>query len=168
MLGREERASEQARLISGGDGYFVCQITLNIPGFPKRLAWDEALVEQCAWKLVKNIGRKPLEEVKLINGAGAALLMLFDGGGGSAREAKAAGIFIEASTVYGRLADIDVIAAQGPLSRKDFSLEPRRCFICNGDSKECARERRHPCGELREKAQAMLGEFIADKGNRQF
>lgn len=164
MSGREERASEQSRLISGGTDYFVCQISLNIPGFPKRLDGDMALAEQCIRKLIKIICCEPLEEVKLINGAGAALLILFDGGYGAARRAKAAGIFIEENTAYGRIVDIDVITARGPLSRKHFSLGPRRCLICGGDSKECAREQRHSYEELRAKTRAMLGGFIIEGG----
>lgn len=159
MSGREERAAVQSRMLSGGDGLFVCQISLNVPGFPKRLDGDAFLLEKIAGDLMKKICCPPLDKVKLENGAGLALLMLFDGGRDKARGAKLAGISIEENGTGGRVADIDVITGDGPLTRADFGREPRRCVICGGLSKECARERRHTYEELRAKMRFFIDNF---------
>lgn len=159
MSGREERAATQSRLLAGGG--FVCQISLNVPGFPKRLDGDAVILEKFAADLVEKICCQPLGKVQLENGAGLALLMLFDGGSGKARDAKLAGIAIEESGAYGRIADIDVITEDGPLSRADLGYAPRRCVICGGLSKECARERRHTYEELRAKMSFLMDIFFA-------
>lgn len=156
MSGREERAAVQSRMLSGGAGHFVCQISLNVPGFPKRLDGDAKLLEKFAADLMKKICCPPLDTVKLENGAGLALLMLFDGGRGKARDAKLAGIAIEEGDASGRIADIDIITAEGPLPRDAFGYGPRRCVVCGGLSKECARERRHTYEELREKMSFLI------------
>jgi holo-ACP synthase CitX len=55
-----------------------------------------------------------------------------------------------------RVLDIDVITAAGPISRRDIGLEPRRCLLCAGDAKTCARERKHSPEELRERVRQLL------------
>lgn len=159
MSGREERAAGQSSMLSSGPNRFVCQISLNVPGFPKRLDGDEAFIEKLASDLVIKICRQPIGKVKLENGAGLALLMLFDGGCEAARGAKLAGIAIEENGERGRIADIDVITENGPLSRSDLGLGPRQCLLCGKASKECARERCHTYEELRTKTQSLLDGF---------
>lgn len=146
----------QSRLLDGREDYFICQITLNIPGLPKRMEGDVSLIERCAADLLAAVCGNPAEEVKLDNGAGLALLLLFSGGSEGAEHVKRAGIFIEENKEYGRIVDVDVIKLDGPLSRSGFYLEPRRCFLCDKDSKECAREGGHTYEELRKRAQALI------------
>lgn len=161
-LGRDGRAAAQSALLRGRGGCFVCQITLNIPGFPKRLPGDAALIELCSADFRWKVCREPVEEVQLANGAGLALLLLFEGGRAEMAEAKRAGLDIEENNGYGRVVDIDIITADGAMSRRDFHLRPRRCFLCGEDSKECARERRHSYEELRRAARGLI-EKITEK-----
>lgn len=156
MAGREERAMIQSRLLSGRSDHFVCQVTLNVPGYPKRLLGDETIIEKCRMDFQIGICCESHKEVKLENGAGLALLMLFSGGKEKITAAKQVGIFIEDNACYGRIVDIDVITVDGQLSRRDFHLKPRRCFLCSKDSKECARERKHSYQELRAEVQALI------------
>lgn len=159
MSGREERAAVQSRMLSGRDGLFVCQISLNVPGFPKRLDGDAVLLEKFTGDLINKICCQPRCAVKLENGAGLAILMLFDGSRIPARDAKLAAIFIEENDACGRIADIDVITGAGHLSRSDLGIGPRRCVMCGRLSKECARERRHKYEELRAKMQFLIDDF---------
>jgi holo-ACP synthase CitX len=55
-----------------------------------------------------------------------------------------------------RVLDIDVITAAGPISRGDIGLERRRCLLCPDDAKTCARKRKHPPEELRERVRQLL------------
>lgn len=161
MYGRDERATVQSRMLLSGTGRFVCQISINVPGFPKRLDGDTILIKKYACDLAKKTSCRRLGEVKLENGAGAALLMLFDGGLAAARGVKLAAISIEDNDECGRAADIDVIVKDGMLSRTDFGLEPRRCLLCDGDSKECARTRSHTYEELRAAVRSIINDFCA-------
>ena len=64
---------------------------------------------------------------------------------------------IEDQTALGRLFDMDVIDADGTkLDRTD----PRRCIICSGAAKECARSRRHSVEELQAATRRLLDEAI--------
>lgn len=58
-------------------------------------------------------------------------------------------IEVEDTHFLGRCADIDVIGkSKKILSRKDFNMPPRRCFLCDDDAKVCGRLRRHKEDEL--------------------
>jgi holo-ACP synthase len=58
-------------------------------------------------------------------------------------------IALEESCAYGRLYDFDLFKPDGSLiSRRDLSLPPRKCLICNGDWVVCRKENRHSTKEL--------------------
>lgn len=57
-----------------------------------------------------------------------------------ARDLKLATIELEHSHPLGRLWDIDVLTPEGEiLSRRDYSLPPRRCLLCEQSAAVCAR-----------------------------
>ena len=58
-----------------------------------------------------------------------------------------------------RVLDIDVITAAGPISREDIGLERRKCLLCADDAKTCARKRKHPAEDLRERVRQLLALF---------
>lgn len=160
MSGREERAAMQSQMLSGEARGFVCQISLNVPGFPKRLDGDDILIDKLVSDFTAKINSTQQHRVKLENGAGLALLLFFSGGPDLARTAKLAGISIEENN-GGRVADIDVITAEGAISRTDLGLGPRACLLCDKPSKECAREHSHTYEELRAKTQSLIGGYIS-------
>lgn len=63
-------------------------------------------------------------------------------------QVKRALVDLEESHPWGRLWDLDVITADGPLSRAAFGLPGRRCLICGGPAHACARSRAHSVPEL--------------------
>lgn len=161
MSGREERAAVQSHMLLGGAEGFVCQISLNVPGFPKRLEGDDALIDKLVRDFTAKISGRQLREVRLENGVGLALLLFWEGGPNLARAAKLAGISIEENN-GGRIADIDIITAEGVISRADLGLLPRTCLLCGRPSKECARERRHSYEELRAKTQSLINGYRSE------
>lgn len=57
-----------------------------------------------------------------------------------ARDLKLATIELEHSHPLGRLWDIDVLTPEGEiLSRRDYSLPPRSCLLCEQSAAVCAR-----------------------------
>lgn len=160
MSGREERAAIQSQMLSGGADGFVCQISLNVPGFPKRLDGDDVLIDNLVSDFTTKINSKQLHKVTLENGAGLALLLFFSGGADLARAAKLVGISIEENN-GGRIADIDVITTEGAISRTDLGLGSRTCLLCDKPSKECARERSHTYEKLRAETQSLIDGYIS-------
>jgi holo-ACP synthase CitX len=161
---REERALMQKFFLScpGVIGApCVVQLSLNIPGWPKRLKGDELALSRGAEALcgaLSGIGVSPLIMSLLSNAAGEAVYYICDVAG----DAAAAGVKrvvaeVEESAEWGRVLDIDVITVRGQISRADVGFAPRKCLICTDDAKICARRQRHPVSELREMTGRLLG-----------
>ena len=71
---------------------------------------------------------------------------------------------IEEQDELGRLFDIDVIAPDGShLSR----MEERRCLICGGPVRACARSRTHSAEELYQKTHGIIRRFFEKERIRQ-
>lgn len=73
------------------------------------------------------------------------------------RSLKAITCQIEDGTPLGRLLDLDVLAPGG---EKLDRPEPRRCLICGGPARECARSRAHPVPELQRETRRLLEEAV--------
>ena len=79
LSGRDERAACQKRMLASREGAFVCQIGLNVPGFPKRVPGDITIIKDCRRFLLACAGAAPFEEHYLDNGAGLCWQGAFDG-----------------------------------------------------------------------------------------
>lgn len=78
--------------------------------------------------------------------AGPEALYVLDA---DAKAVKTAMIRLEGSYPWGRLWDLDVIAANGErLTRRRLGLLPRSCLLCSRPAHECSRSRRHPIDQL--------------------
>lgn len=77
--------------------------------------------------------------------------------GAPAQELKVAVINLEEQHPLGRLWDIDILTPEGGvISRRHFSLSPRRCLVCGKFAIECARLRTHSYHDLHIKIEALL------------
>ncbi|VEB99686.1 2'-(5''-triphosphoribosyl)-3'-dephospho-CoA:apo-citrate lyase [Cedecea lapagei] len=82
-----------------------------------------------------------------------------------ANQVKRAAIDLEQSHPLGRLWDIDVLDAEGHiLSRKDFSLPPRECLLCQQEASCCARAQTHSLQDLTARMESLLND--ADYASR--
>jgi holo-ACP synthase CitX len=71
---------------------------------------------------------------------------------------KKVAIAVEEGSRLGRLFDIDVLWEEGSVSRSAFGAEPRKCLLCDGDAKVCARSRAHKMEELLAEIDRILEE----------
>lgn len=79
-----------------------------------------------------------------------------------ARDLKLATIELEHSHPLGRLWDIDVLTPEGEiLSRRDYSLPPRRCLLCEQSAAVCARGKTHQLTDLLNRMEALLNDVDA-------
>ena len=157
LSGRDERAARQRELLERRSSpSFVCQIALNIPGYPKRMPRDKAAVENFLKRFLKEYGEGYIDGGYVENGAGVCWIGLFDDGGFEAFIAKGCAVAVEEAAAGGRAADIDVITRDGVISRSNIKRPQRKCIICGGDAKVCSREARHSVEELRAKTEALL------------
>lgn len=63
---------------------------------------------------------------------------------------------IEDASPIGRLFDMDVLNSEKKIDRTDLGLSGRKCLICGGSAKECARSRSHSILELQKKTTSIL------------
>lgn len=160
LAGRDGRAFIQRRMIERSGQ--VIQVSLNIPGFPKRLPGHRSLVLGVSKILLKRTGVKghfPVCSVFLDNGAGCADLLEFSGL--DPRTAKIIGLELE-DLPWGGVLDIDVIGRSGAIHRKELGREERKCLVCNSPAKFCAREMRHAPDSLRERSALLIKRGLKD------
>ncbi len=64
---------------------------------------------------------------------------------------------LEESSSLGRLFDMDVLAPDGSkVDREALGLDERRCLLCGGPARACARSRAHSVEELQQKTSELL------------
>ncbi len=154
LAGKEERVKKRDSVLY--DNVFACQITLNIPGYPKRLKNDRQAIEKFSAEFIQKWSSGPFHEEKLSNGAGICWIGFFYGDKQDAQRAKKIAVAIEEGTPEGRLFDIDIIVKGISLSRKDMGLPCRSCVLCGRPAKECAREGTHPITDIRAKMEKLI------------
>lgn len=156
------------RILSGKDGrsflqqlmirrsQLVVQVSLNIPGFPKKLDGGRLLVDIAGvyfGEKALNHGWEKVCSIFIDNGAGPACLLEIPGG--NVETLKRIAMDIE-SRPWGGVLDIDVYGARGAIHRRDLGESDRKCFLCGGSAKICAREQRHDIAFLREMAAELI------------
>lgn len=163
LAGRDERASVQSDMLcnpsEGGPQFndrFICQIALNIPGYPKREPFDFEAIEKCRLNILRDFALIPIAEKRLMNGSGYCWIGLFRGDRKTAENAKILSVSIEEKSQAWRVFDIDIITSDGSISRDLMGLPPRKCLLCNNNAKVCARSRKHPIEELRMETKLLI------------
>lgn len=154
LSGREDRVRTRNAQLS--DNVFACQITLNIPGYPKRIPNDERAVEGFGKAFIEKWTSWPLCEKKIANAAGVCWVGFFAGDLTAAKKAKEIAVSMEEGTPEGRIFDIDIIVQTKTISRSDLRLPPRICLLCSRPAKECARDRSHSYEELRNTIKKLI------------
>lgn len=77
-------------------------------------------------------------------------------------ELKAHCAELEQAHPLGRIWDLDVICPQrGPVGRKSLGSDMRRCLVCDEPAHACARSRRHPVEEVRQRVEEMIDGWLS-------
>ena len=164
LSGRDERAACQKRMLASREGAFVCQIGLNVPGFPKRVPGDVTIIKDCRRFLLACTGAAPFEEQYLDNGAGLCWQGGFDGKKYDARALKRAAVEAENSMEAGRILDIDVLTAETGSSRAStWGCRRAAASSAAKAAKACARAGTHDPAELRELVIRIIKTAAAEK-----
>lgn len=154
LSGREERVRTRDKHLS--DNVFACQITINVPGYPKRIRNDEMLLDISGREFIEKWGSVPLHENKITNAAGLCWVGFFAGDIHEAQKAKKIAVGIEEMTPAGRILDMDIIVPEKTISRSDLGLPHRNCLLCEKPAKECARDRSHSYEDLRTAIEKLI------------
>jgi len=141
----------------------VVTLRLNIPGNDKKPKWSNVIFSEAEMLLYKRLNQLEFD-YEILDG-----LLGFEyyehlriiAVKGSAKTIKSQMIAYENDEAIGRLIDLDVIDIDlKGLSRSDYDLGHRKCFLCDEPAYVCARTQRHSKEALMEfmilKAQALL------------
>lgn len=159
---REARAARQRAMLAEFGGTLV-SFTMNVPGPVKsspalRRAFDEGL---CRLEDgLQSAGVRTLRLTQIHPETGSEALAAVSG---EAEAVKALCVDIEDRDALGRLFDLDVIAAGGPVGREALGRPPRVCMVCGAPGKACASRRAHPVSVLQERTGAILREFFRER-----
>lgn len=181
LLAERERRWNKRLSLAGLYNCPVLSLTLNIPGPEKNLPGAEAALGQLGAELraaVKAAGGQMVDECRLSgpDGPGWVAAVRMD-----ATALKELAVAVEENHALGRLADADVMDAQGhPVNREHLAgaftaveggaargREPRRCFLCSRPASLCRREGRHSIEELLAAVRGMLRLASENAGQEQ-
>ena len=151
---REARADMQRRLTDEYGLPLIC-FTMNIAGEVK----DSPLIRLMFNEGVRRLRALPYDiRYALVQHGitGPTAYFVLSGG---AQELKRAAVMIEDAHPAFRLFDIDVMDADG---RKLSRSAARRCMVCQGPAKECARSRAHGLDAVKGAQDGLLKCFAAE------
>lgn len=160
---RERRAAMQRTLLADArDGESLLSVTLSIPGPHKTSDVLERVFDELVDRAVDALdGAATRERTRAGGVSGPELMMLV---ALEPLELKRRVSAVEETHPLGRLADLDVLGRTGDtlfsVQRTEIGLPPRRCLICDGEAKACARSRAHTVIEMQEK----IAEIISQGG----
>lgn len=156
LRAREERAWLQSFFLR--DFGVVVQISLNIPGYPKRLSGDSAALCKGEALFLTSVEKAASVRASLSNAAGLARFAVWRDV--SSRAIKERAVAVEEGSPWCRLLDIDVISRDGNVGRSSLGLRPRLCLLCEEEAKVCSRLGAHSVEALRSEAESLLRGFL--------
>lgn len=156
LASRDARAAFQHQLLEAHPGQTLVCITVQLPGSEKRNALSLAIGNAGYKALLERFnGVVSQSEVKDLETGYEAYFLVSPG----ALDAKRITCALEESHPLGRLMDIDVIGPEGPVSRGDIGLPPRKCLLCEKEVRFCMRAKSHSTEELTAKIQQMVNDY---------
>ena len=154
LQSREDRARHQRNLLGKTPGGALVCLTVQLPG-PQKRSSDSLIIGNAGLEALRGAFPASAPEVRdLETGFEVYLPVMLP-----AARAKSICCGIEDTHPLGRLMDIDVITAEGPLDRSAVGLEPRRCLLCSNSARYCMRARTHSTQELLDKIHCMVSAY---------
>ena len=153
---REERVMYQRELLEKY-GNLLLSVTLNIPGPVKDFPECHKALENGMKCIVEKVGAEHIlhQEIRYKR-TGSEGYLIIDKTVWDAQSLKQEAVDVEDGSPEGRLLDMDVITAEGSISRNELGLPGRKCLLCNEQAKLCGRSRRHDMKALMAEVYRLL------------
>ncbi|CAK1222174.1 triphosphoribosyl-dephospho-CoA synthase CitG [Fructobacillus evanidus] len=164
LTNREWRSAVQQQLEADFPDQVVVAVKLNIAG-PIKNSPKIQQVFSAGWQVIKRAVVSDSVAIKKVHVddqriTGPEAFLVLDG---QLKKWKQELLRFEEEFVLGRLFDCDVMAdwAEGyQFSRRDLGLPPRRCLVCDGDAKVCAKEGRHPLATVQAASNQLYRDYF--------
>lgn len=156
---REERYVKQQELLAKAPECSLLVVTMNIPGDVKNSSIIQSVFDTAINQINQLVNKDFIRsfELKTAKTGNEAFYLI----NMKANDLKQLMLEVEETHPQGRLFDLDVLYVNDQdelvkVSRDDFDIEPRRCFVCNKDAKGCARSRAHTTEEMKEAIASLI------------
>ena len=158
LQSRDNRHALQQQLIQQHPGSTLVCLTVVMPGSVKRNLDSVVTAQAALTALLDRFGEhvQATRAKDLETGYEAYLITDLP-----ALEAKRVTCDIEDSHPLGRLFDIDVMGHDGtPIGRQQVGGQPRRCLLCDHESRWCMRNHSHTQEELMAHITTMVNDYV--------
>ena len=157
LLSRDNRQQTQRNLLREYKGKTLLCLTVIMPGKEKRNE-KSLFVAKCAMECIEKTFASSIVYIQkkdLQTGFEAYYII-----NKVALELKKEVCLIEEEHPLGRLFDIDVINSEGlPITRQEVGFAPRKCLICDNESRFCMRNFTHTQEELKNRINEMITNY---------
>jgi holo-ACP synthase len=145
LLERERRIEYQEKIM----GQFkmpLLVIRANYPGINKDNKFSQGITEVIERVICGKFSSTIHNKIITTTAEGPLVIMSINK---EARDIKLVAIDVEEKHILGRCVDIDVYDMRGiSMSRKDFGLGMRKCYICDDIAHICVRNKKHSMEEV--------------------
>ena len=151
---RDARAAHQQELLAAHPSASLVCLTVQLPGPEKRNALS-LTIGQAGLEALRERFPASHYEVRDLETGYEVYMLVREG----ALEAKRMCCELEESHPLGRLMDMDVLGAEGPVSRSRLGLPERCCLLCGQPVRYCMRAKNHSREELLLRIKQMVEEY---------
>jgi len=158
LQSRDNRHALQQQLMQQHPGCTLVCLTVVMPGSVKRNLYSVVTAQAALTALLERMGDhvQATRARDLVTGYEAYLITDLP-----VLEAKRVTCDIEDSHPLGRLFDIDVMGDDGmPVGRQQVGGEPRRCLLCEHESRWCMRNHSHTQEELMAHIKKVVEDYV--------
>lgn len=142
---REERVNIQSGLLKKYNNTLICA-RINYPGVYKDNELTRGIMSVIKREIISSFESSILYQNLSYTAEGPCFMLIVSL---DSQDAKLAAVKIEDEHPLGRFTDIDVYRPDGnSLSRSQFELESRKCYLCEDTAHNCVRSRKHSINEV--------------------
>lgn len=160
LLAREKRIEYQEKLLEKYKMTIIV-IRVNYPGLNKNNDISKRISGVIEKEICEILSTSIKYKTIMTTAEGPIVVMCIDK---KARDIKLLALDIEEKHLLGRIVDIDVYDAKGlGISREDFGIGMRKCYICDEIAHNCVRSKKHSFDEVEGFIKSKYAEYMENK-----
>jgi holo-ACP synthase len=157
LLGRERRIEYQKRLVKQYE-MPILVIRVNYPGVNKDNHFSQEITKIMEQIICEIFSYSIHYKIMTTTAEGPLVIMSINK---EAREIKEMALNIEDNHILGRCVDLDVYDEKNnSISRMDFGLDMRKCYICDDIAHNCVRSKKHSKEEVEGFIKSKFTEYM--------
>ena len=157
LLGRERRIEYQQKLVNQYK-MPILVIRVNYPGVNKDNHFSQEITKIMEQIICEIFSYSIHYKIMTTTAEGPLVIMSINK---EVREIKSIALDIEEKHILGRCVDLDVYDENGlSISRDDFGIGMRKCYICDDIAHNCVRSKKHSKEEVEGFIKSKFAEYM--------